>query len=170
MKKNKQRLLRGVNLGLAGVLSLLGFSGCDKLLDEPVDEYGTPHADFIVSGYVKDNNGLPLRNIRVVVPQVVHFQKSTSTFIPDETDIKRPVNDTLYTASDGSFEFKYTEFPSRQIGVEMEFEDPSVSPAYTPVDTVIPFSESELQGGESWYKGKAEKKVNIVLKKHPHED
>jgi len=45
--KIKMVIIKGINLILIGLLSLLGFTGCVK---EPVDEYGTPHADYSVKG------------------------------------------------------------------------------------------------------------------------
>ena len=42
MKKLNRKLIRGTNWALAGLLSLLGFSSCGN----PVEEYGSPHADL----------------------------------------------------------------------------------------------------------------------------
>ena len=62
MKKLNRKLIRGTNWTLAGLLSLLGFTGCGN----QVEEYGTPHADFKVTGRVTDEAGEPLSGIRVV--------------------------------------------------------------------------------------------------------
>ena len=67
MKKFNRKLIRGTNWALAGLLSLLGFSGCDKIFQM---EYGSPSADFKVTGRVTDEEGRPLSGVRIVAPNV----------------------------------------------------------------------------------------------------
>ena len=43
MKKLNRKLIHGTNWVLAGILSLLGFSGCNEIFQM---EYGSPNADF----------------------------------------------------------------------------------------------------------------------------
>jgi putative lipoprotein (rSAM/lipoprotein system) len=55
--------MKGANWILAGVLTLLGFSGCNRFGE---DEYGTPHADYTVKGTVVNRaTGRPVKGIRV---------------------------------------------------------------------------------------------------------
>jgi putative lipoprotein (rSAM/lipoprotein system) len=50
---------------LAGILGLLGFSGCDEY---GPDEYGTPWANYTIKGSVVNKaNGKPIEGISVVV-------------------------------------------------------------------------------------------------------
>jgi len=49
MNINK-RFIKSANWMLAGIITLLGFAGCDKI---GVDEYGVLHVDYKVSGLVK---------------------------------------------------------------------------------------------------------------------
>ena len=62
MKKLNRKLIRGTNWALAGILSLLGFSGCNGLIRV---EYGSPNADYKVSGRVTDEQGTPVPNVKV---------------------------------------------------------------------------------------------------------
>ena len=57
-------IIKGINLALAGILSLLGFVGCQK--NAPLDEYGSPYADYTVKGTVVNKaTGKPIEGIRV---------------------------------------------------------------------------------------------------------
>ena len=67
MKKLNRKLIRGTNWALVGILSPLGFSGCDKIFQM---EYGSPMANFKVTGRVTDEEGRPLSGVRIVAPNV----------------------------------------------------------------------------------------------------
>ncbi|MCL1973335.1 MAG: radical SAM-associated putative lipoprotein, partial [Bacteroidetes bacterium] len=69
MKKLSRVCNKGTLWVLSGLLSLLGFSECDRFPGKV--EYGTPRADFIVSGKVTDVEDRTLPQIRVVVPRIV---------------------------------------------------------------------------------------------------
>ncbi len=47
-----KKLLKGTNWLLAGILGLLGFTGCETTSGK--EEYGSPHADYTVKGKVVD--------------------------------------------------------------------------------------------------------------------
>jgi putative lipoprotein (rSAM/lipoprotein system) len=49
LKMNRRTFIKKINWVLAGILSVLGFAGCEKI---GIDEYGTPHADYTVKGAV----------------------------------------------------------------------------------------------------------------------
>ena len=134
---------------IAGLLTLLGFSACDKIIPMGL-EYGTPHAKFTVSGKVTDEQGQALPQIRIVTPKIAH----STTFWQ--------VRDTLYTKSDGSFECTHTCYPfAETISVHLKFEDPTFETDSTKVD----FKLSDLSGKEgSWYYGSAKKEINMILK------
>ena len=105
---SKSKFLKVTNRVLAGVLLLLGFSGCHRY---GPDEYGTPHADFEVSGKVTDSSGNGLNGIRVAIPYVDHHRRPASGFYPDKPVITQPVNDTLFSTENETFEYKYQGFP-----------------------------------------------------------
>ena len=79
---------------IGGILSLLGFSGCNaihNIIDGPV-EYGTPHAKYKLLGDVSDTKGQPVKGIRVI-------------FAPYGNPIEGHwANDTLFTDEKGHFE------------------------------------------------------------------
>ena len=50
MEINRRVFLRKVNWALAGVIGMLGFSGCNK--SAMLVEYGSPYADYTVKGTV----------------------------------------------------------------------------------------------------------------------
>jgi len=170
MKKINRKFIKGTNWALAGLLSFLGFSSCD--LTTPDDretpvEYGTPHAEFVVSGKVTDTGGNALKGIRVVVPGVDHHQKASSGYFPDNPVITSELNDTLYTKDNGSFEYSYIGFPTNDsINIKMKFEDVSENARFETDSTKITFFSSELEGSKGgWFEGTAKKVVQFMLKK-----
>ena len=63
MKTNRREFIKRMNWGLAGMIGMLGFAGCDKIGRV---EYGTPHADYTVKGKVVNKaTGNPIEGIRV---------------------------------------------------------------------------------------------------------
>lgn len=165
MKKLNRKLIRGTNWALAGLLSLLGFSGCSDNDDGGlVAEYGTPMASFIVTGKVMDTDGKALEGIQVVVPTVDHCQVSTSGVIYDKPVITEEVRDTLYSKSNGEFEYKYSGFPADTVRIHMKFEDILTEPRYSSDSTSVSFSPKDLKGGERWYRGRSEKNIEVKLK------
>ena len=78
-------------LGFSGV-----FSGCELLPEneDPVCEYGMPHADYVIKGVVTDEEtSNPIQNIRVI------------------RQIYQEYGDTLYTDSEGKYAFEFYDFP-----------------------------------------------------------
>ena len=62
MKINRA-FIKGTNWALAGLISVLGFGGCNN---DMRTEYGVPNADFTVKGTVVDKaTGKPIEGIRV---------------------------------------------------------------------------------------------------------
>ena len=133
MKKFNRKLIRGTNWALAGLLSLLGFSGCDKIFQM---EYGSPSADFKVTGRVTDEEGRPLSGVRIVAPNVDGKWGYNAGWAPD----------SLY--------------------VKLKYEDPTARPAYDSDSVTVGFAKGDLKGGDrSWFLGAAEKEINVTLKR-----
>ena len=161
MKKLNRKFIKGTNWALAGIMSAIGFSSCH--IHGPV-EYGTPQADYTVSGKVTDSKGNQLSGIRVTIPAIDHDQRNDG-FIPDQPIITHPVNDTLFTKENGTFDYAYTGFPTKEVIVKIKFEDISENARYETDSTAVTFSRSELKGGDKhWYSGKATKEVTVQLK------
>ena len=161
MKKINRKFVKGTNWALAGLMSFFGFSSC-----VPMYEYGTPHAEFAVSGKVTDTEGNALSGIKVGVPGVDFHQKSTSTFTPSYPVISNEVNVTLYTKDNGSFEYSHVGIPTNDsINIKLKFEDVSENARFESDSTKVTFFSSELKGGKGWDEGKAKKEINIKLKR-----
>ena len=161
MKKLNRKFTNGANLVLAGILSLLGFSACHGLT-----EYGTPYANFKVTGKVTDSKGNGLKGIRVTVPQVDFHQLATQGFTPNRPLITIPVNDTLYTEVNGNFTFEYACFPvNDSINVKLKFEDIAENNHFETDSTKVTFFSKDLKGGDNgWFAGSAEKAITVQLK------
>ena len=159
MKKFNRKLIKGTNWALAGLMSFLGFSSC-----LPMIEYGTPYADYIVSGKVTDMEGKALTGINVVVVSADHCQVATPSFTPDYPVITTELSDNFNTDKKGEFVFPYKGFPSDTVKIKLKFDDVANN-TFASDSTTVVFLDSELKGGKGWNEGKAEKKVNIKLKR-----
>ncbi len=148
MKKFNRKLIRGTNWALAGLLSLLGFSSCGN----QVEEYGTPHADFKVTGRVTDEAGEPLSGIRVVQTNL-------------KSDYPSPY-DTVYSSPDGSYKYRYNAgFAPDSLYLKLKFEDPTARSAYESDSVTVGFAKGDLKGADgSWFLGAAEKVIDVKLK------
>ena len=129
---------------ISALLGMLGFAACgDKEDDDTVCLYGQPHADFKVEGTVFNEDGLPMKGIKVYVQD--HY------------------GDTVRTDQNGKYVFAaksimpYTEFwvmAKDPFGV---YATDSVSVA------------TDFQGGSDWYRGSYSTTQDFTLKKKPIE-
>lgn len=140
----KIRLTKRVAIGLNNLLlvliGLLGFStACTK--DSPV-EYGTPSADFIINGVVKNQSNQPISNIKVKMNY-----------------------DSTNTDALGKFTLKNRTFPMNQtFTVKLRDIDGIANSSFQDKDTTFSFSDNVYTNGDDhWYKGKVEKSVEIKL-------
>ena len=164
MKKLNRKLIRGTNWALAGLLSLLGFTGCGK--DDNGGgginvEYGAPSANFKVLGCVTNEQGQPLGGMRVVASEVtVVWGKGPKQCYSGL------LRDTVYTASDGSFVGIYSTFPADSVYIHMKIEDSAEPSVYDSNSIAVGFAKGDLKDGDrSWFLGAAEKEVNVTLKR-----
>ena len=163
MKKLNRKLIRGTNWALAGLLSLLGFTGCGK--DNNGDgeisvEYGVPSANFKVLGRVTNEQGQPLGGMRVVASEV-----TTIWGKGPEQCYSGLLRDTVYTASDGSFVREYSLFPADSVYIHMKIEDTTEPSVYDSDSIAVGFAKGDLKGADgSWFLGAAEKVIDVKLK------
>ena len=163
MKKLNRKLIRGTNWALAGLLSLLGFTGCGK--DNNGDgeisvEYGVPSANFKVLGRVTNEQGQPLGGMRVVASEVTAVWSKG----PGQC-YSGLLRDTVYTASDGSFVREYSVFPTDSVYIHMKIEDSAEPSVYDSDSVTVGFAKGDLKGGDNhWFKGEAEKVIDVKLK------
>lgn len=154
MKKAKVRFYKTSNAIIFGLLALFGFASCSKggtnpnPGPNPINEYGTPYATFIVKGKVTSNTGNPIENIRVVM-------KSAST-----------ISDTAFTDSDGNYQDSVVAFPDT-LTFQLDFKDidGASNGDYNSLDTTSEFTNPKFTGGAGWYAGETSKDLNIKLDK-----
>jgi putative lipoprotein (rSAM/lipoprotein system) len=137
------------NAVIAVLLSLLGCA-----VKESPDEYGTPSADFIISGNVSSNTGAPVKNIAVVMREentALHYADSTGT---DNNGNYRAVANTFPTSA--TYQLTFSDTDGEENGA---FKDTTLT---------VEFDNPQFTGGEGhWYAGETYKEVNIQL--HPEE-
>lgn len=143
--KTKIKLLNACNLIIAGLCALLGFASCTTF---GADEYGTPSAKFIVNGKVlSKETQQPLKNVRVIMQETINYLP----FNPD----------TTFTDDKGIYQLIRESFPQEQTFL-IQFQ--AVDNNYTPLDTLVTFSNPEFTGGSgNWYAGETSKKVDVKL-------
>lgn len=100
----------------AMLLSMLGFStACDKagnIIDD-VEMYGCPSADYEVSGEVTDEDGNPIKGIRVAVDWTEGV---------DDYNLRH--KDTVYTNSSGVYESRLDRYLAiKPESLSLVFED-----------------------------------------------
>ena len=139
MKRIKTNFLHGYNLLLALFLTFLGCSNND----EPIAEYGTPHATFIVTGTIQsetDDEAIP--GIKV--------EMNGSSAHSDES---------------GNYEIEVSDFPTDQtFSMKFTDEDGAENGTYMPLDTIAEFVDPQFTGEtDSWDEGQTEKEINIKM-------
>ena len=145
---------------LGGILALLGFQGCEEILNIGRCEYGQPHANYKLLGDVKDQAGKPIKGIRVV-------------FAPRGLDDEYPEyhNDTLYTNAAGHFELAQTKYnwPGQEssftiVADDVDGEENGSYESQTISGDKITVKQSQ-RGDGKWYGGDFDIEAQLVLKK-----
>ena len=141
----KTKVRNWFNVFLGAVLGLMGF-GCFSC-----GKYGVPTSDFIFEGQVTDENKKPLPKMQVVRRGAWDDESNTRHW--------GELADTLYTDANGKFyEYLDDEFP---INIHKVIVN-DTSGVYQSDSTI---ATVEYSGGRRWYKGKADLKLDFVLKK-----
>ncbi len=136
---------------MSGIMSLLGFASCDN---EGGEMYGTPHADYSVSGLVTDTEGTPVEGARVIV----------RTDYNNEKPIDPCYSDTVYTDKDGKYLNEGSLFPQSKVKVVCQDPDGNLASDSTIVD--LEYDKSKADG---WYRGQGRATVDFKLKKQDKE-
>ena len=159
MKTNRREFIKSINWGLAGVIGLLGFAGCDII---GAKEYGTPHGDYTVKGSVVNKaTGKPIEGIRVGYS--CEFCGGLMYGV-----LPAPYQPKAHVLTNSKGEFKLTDdfFPEKDLKLPVYVEDidgdknGSFNSEYLEVD----FRNAEHSGkAKSWYKGEYTITVNVEL-------
>jgi len=159
----KKSFIRGINLVLAALLTMLGFSKCT----EPEVEYGVPNADYTVKGSVVDKaDSKPIKGIRIgfvrvypepvlmygVMPQPYRSLKA------DTTD----VNGT-YNLSD---KFTIGQIQDNILPVFVQDIDGTENGLYNDTILNVDFENVKPTGkAKNWYEGEYTLDVKVELTK-----
>ena len=153
--KIKKGFIKGFNLVLAGLISLLGFVGCEKKgASYPLDEYGSPHADYTVKGTVVNKaTGKPIKGIRVGYYPVVQPEPEYGV-IATSFQLKSRV--IVLTDTDGAFELTDNFFPEKNLTLPVYVDDVDgeENGFFQSEEFEVDFSEAEKSGASGhWYNG-----------------
>lgn len=152
MKKLREFFKKNYAAVVAAVLGLLGFSvaSCDAVItNEPTNEYGCPHADFVISGRVAAaESGTAIEGIQIV------GEGYSDTVYTDENGVYHISGSDVFI---DSVSLKFADVDGAENGDEFSSKSETVR-----------FQRSDFKGGDGkWYQGKAEKELNVELdKKH----
>ena len=171
--KNIFHFAQSILTKLLGVLlSLVGTYSCHKDKDSRGDEgvaYGTPSASYVFKGTVTDENGLPIKDVRIAMLD------EHQLYSVEDIDLYLEYGETFwfdfrtepsYTNEDGQYLLIADRIHSRSHSVRLLFSTEDFT-AWK--DTIIHHNDLTFEGKESWYDGKAEAVINITLKKRESE-
>ena len=162
MKVNRRAFIKKMNWALAGILSMLGFVGCNKT--EPLDEYGTPHADYTVKGAVIDKaTRKPIKGIRVGYG--CEFCPVPEYGVPSTPYVLK-----THVTTDAKGEFKLTDsfFPeeSQKLPVYVDDIDGNNNGLFQSEILQVDFKDAVHSGKQkSWYNGEYTVNINVELTK-----
>ena len=154
----KSALGKGWKWLLGSLLTLLGFSGCERIGIFRT-EYGVPHADFKLVGDVKDAKGKGIEGVRVVFTPYPEA--------PEEQ--QKWESDTRYSDSQGHFALERLKhgWPDGAGKAAVKFED-VVGADHGAFKTKV-LTGSELtvtqtkKGDKHWYSGEYTIQADAVL-------
>lgn len=155
---------------LSTLLTVLGVTSCEEIDPEDMPlMYGTPTASFSIKGKVENVQGQALSGVRVVIPYSENCQRTTENFIPDTPVIINEIPDTVYTNTEGRFEWRGGSFPSDTVRYELQFHDIRPEPGRVECqsDTIkVSFVSGDLKktDGNTWNLGHAEQEITVILK------
>jgi putative lipoprotein (rSAM/lipoprotein system) len=153
--------MKGANWILAGLLTLLGFSGCE--IGETPVEYGTPYADYTVKGTVVNRaDGKPVKGIRV---SYTRPNESIAMYGVIPTSYEERLTDT--SGDDGSFTLseRLYIFDENPAYVYTHDIDGTANGGYFGIDSLaVDFSKVKPGGKpDGWYDGEYTVTVTVEL-------
>lgn len=144
----KKRFIKASNYALGVLLVSIGFSSCKGGGSGGMSMYGTPTADYEISGKVTDLNNNPIEGINVSHP---------FSFTPPGEQ-KGVITDT-----DGNYKLNVRAFPGT-LELKIEDIDGVENGEYQTKEIKELFENSDYTEGDgSWYEGKTTRTVNIKL-------
>lgn len=147
--KLKKKWFAFQNKSISYLISFLGigsaviFNGC--MYGSPRYEYGTPSADFKVTGKVTSIAGDDIQDIKVTM----HYETTKSD-------------------GEGKYNIEVKDFPKDQeFKVQFIDEDGAQNGGeFVTLDTVVKFTDPEFEDGDGeWFSGTTSKTLNVKLVK-----
>ena len=145
----KKRWFTIQNKSISYILSFLGigsaviFNGC--MYGSPAVEYGTPHANFMVTGKITTEAGIEIGQIKVTMQ-----------------------NESIKSDTDGKYNIGVSDFPKDQeYTIRFVDEDGQQNGGeFAALDTVVKFTDPKFENGDGdWFSGTTSKTVNVKLRK-----
>jgi len=128
-KMNYRDLIKASNWLLAGLMTLLGFTSCEKTLEE----YGTPWETYAIKGaVVNKTDGKPIKGIKVnVVPY-----------------------DDLSVLTDEKGEFKFSDTSGQEGSLAFTDIDGEANGLFVSDTVKVDYDNAEhIGGGDGWFQG-----------------
>jgi putative lipoprotein (rSAM/lipoprotein system) len=149
-KKIYRPLTKSINWILAGILTVLGFSGCENNLDE----YGSPYATYRFRGLVTNKAGNPVKNIKIEVMEL--HSHSEHDAIPNP----------ILSNDDGSYYVSVGTTPTDEFRIIFSDIDGETNGSYQNDTIPVKITEKDYydKGDGKWYYGAVEKQIDYVLK------
>ncbi len=141
------KLIKGYNKFIAFLLSILGlgssatFTACDIVTGGC--EYGTPHANFKISGTVTNESGETVNGVKVLM-----------------------MYDSTYTDANGDYDIVAEDFPTDQtFPIQFIDIDGDDNGKLQTLDTTVVFVDPEFKNGDKhWYEGETLKTFDVTMK------
>ena len=149
----KIRFLRWYNALLTALLSILGY-GCSS---EGPEEYGCPHADYIIKGTVTDEAGTPIQGIKTTLKNLYGVSPQNGQVL-----------DSFLTDDSGKYQVYDNGMESSQTKLIVEDIDGEENGGEFLSDTLDINHEKVVQtkeGDGRWYQGSFEITQDVKLKK-----
>ena len=158
MKTNRRVFIKNMNWALAGIIGMLGFTGCDIT---GTKEYGSPHADYTVKGkVVSKTTGKPIEGIQVGLGY------SYSDIQPMYGTRSAPFTAKSYVLTNAKGEFKITDRSEivQKLPASVEDIDGEENGLFQSKQLEIDFKDAVHSGkSKNWYKGEYTVTVNVEL-------
>jgi putative lipoprotein (rSAM/lipoprotein system) len=160
MKIDRRTFIKKMNWGLASIIGLLGFGGCEIIY--PKVEYGVPHADYTVKGVVSNKaTKKPIEGIRVGYG-CQSCPQSEYGVIPTPYQPKAHV----LTNAKGEFKLTDSTFPEKNLKLPVYVEDldGEENGLFETEILEVDFSKAEqTKKSKSWYEGEYTVTLNVEL-------
>jgi putative lipoprotein (rSAM/lipoprotein system) len=150
IKTMHRSFIKGTNWILAGILSILGFSGCNDV-NIGTEEYGAPHTNFSFHGTVINATKDPVKGIQIEIG----------------TRREGYVSDSILTNESGQYSTTLVLWPNEEdFQVIVSDVDGEENGSYQNDTIPVKITKDDYyeQGHGEWYYGAATKKVDVLLK------